>query len=154
MRQSHSLYHISYMSYNIWHKSIKNSAKSGNVNNILTVLDTLLSKSGSFVPSIQVPTKVKNILAVNKQDWKRQIIYFHCSKSAFAQTKTDKDDAGVNQNVITLTVLGTLKNFLSKGNFYWMQRSVDMYTCVRGHGHLKIVIADTDLGQSNVNKDH
>ena len=25
-----------------------------------------------------------------------------------------------------------------------MQRSVDMYTFVRGHGHLKIVIADTD----------
>ena len=92
------------MSYDLWHKLIKNSAKSGNVNNILTVLDTLLSKCGSFAHSIQAPTKVKNILAVNKQDWKRPIIYFRCSKLAFAQTKTDKDDAGVNQNVITLTV--------------------------------------------------
>ena len=99
------------------HKSIKNSAKSGNVNNILIVLDTLLSKFGSFAHSMQAPTKVKNIFAVNKQDWKRQIIYFRCLKSAFAPTKIDEDDAGANQNVITLTALGTLKNFLSRETF-------------------------------------
>ena len=87
------------------------------MNNIPNVLDTLSSKYGSFAPFIQAPKKVKNILAVNKQDWKRPIIYFRCSKAAFALTKIDEDDAGVNQNVITLTVLGTLQNCLRRGSF-------------------------------------
>ena len=101
-------------------------------------LHTRSSKHNWSAFYIQELIKAKDISVENKPDWKKLIIFFLYRRPVFAPTKIDVDDAEMNPNVVTWTVLGTLKSFFSMTAKLQCQRQMHVTTTLGIEPKLRI----------------